>query len=50
MNMLKLGRTLLNYRIQGTSTAAIFVSNDHSVYAPIYLGWTLCLISFVWDQ
>ena len=21
-----------------------------SLYAPIYLGWASCLISFVWDQ
>ena len=27
--------------------AAIFLSNDHSLYAPIYLGWIACLISFV---
>ena len=42
--------TLLNYRVLGTSTATVFLSNDHSLYAPIYLGWTSCLISFAWDQ
>ena len=26
--------TNLNYRVLGTSTAAIFLSNDHSLYAP----------------
>ena len=35
--------------ILGTSTA-VFLSNDHSLYAPIYLGWTSYLISFAWDQ
>ena len=34
-NQLKLVRTLLNYRVLGTSTTAIFLSNDHSVYARI---------------
>ena len=48
--ILKLVYTLLNYRVLGTSTAAIFLSNDHSLYAPIYLGLTSCLISFEWDQ
>ena len=42
--------TLLNYRVLGTSTAAFFLSNDHSLYAPIYLGWMSCLISFVLHQ
>ena len=32
---LKQMRTNLNYRVPGTSTAAIFLSNDHSLYAPI---------------
>ena len=32
---LKLVRTNLNYRVLGTSTAAIFLSNVHSLYAPI---------------
>ena len=45
---LKLVYTLLNYREPGTNT--VFLSNDHSLYAPIYLGWTSYLISFVWDQ
>ena len=42
---LKLVRTLLNYRILGTSIAAIFFQ-----MIIIYLRWTSCLISFVWDQ
>ena len=51
--MLKLVRTLLNYRyrVLGTSAAAIFLSNDNSLSAPIkYLEWTSCLISFELDQ
>ena len=28
-----LKRTLLNYRVLGTNTTAIFLSNDHSLYA-----------------
>ena len=47
---LKLVRTLLNYRVLGCSTDAIFLSNDQSVYAPIFIGWTSGLVSFVWDQ
>ena len=47
---LKLVRTLLNYRVLGTSTTVIFLSNDHFLYAPIYLEWTSCLISFVWGH
>ena len=39
MNRLKLKCTYLNYRVQGTSTAAIFLSNDNSLYALINLGW-----------
>ena len=37
-----------NYRAQGTCTTAIFLSNDHSLYTSIYLGWTStnCFISF----
>ena len=35
---LKLVRTLLNNHVLGTSSAAIFLSNDHSLYEPIYLG------------
>ena len=31
---LKLVRTNLNYRVLGTSTTAIFLSNYHSLYAP----------------
>ena len=31
----KLVRTNLNYHVPGTSTAAIFLSNDHSLYASI---------------
>ena len=42
--------TNLNYRVLGTSTAAIFLSIDLSLYAPIYLGRMSCLISFVSDQ
>ena len=38
------------YRVLGTSTAAIFLSNDHSLYAPVYLGWSPCLFSFVFHQ
>ena len=53
-DILQLVHTLLNYATcssnVGTSTVAIFLSNDHSLYAPIYLGWTSCLISFVWHQ
>ena len=37
-------------RAQGISTVAIFLSNDHSLYAPIYLRWMSCLISFEWYQ
>ena len=48
--LLKLVRTNLYYCVLGTSTAAIFLSNDHSLYSPIYFGWTSCLISFVWDR
>ena len=33
--MFKLVRTLLKYCELGTSTTAIFLSNDHSLYAPI---------------
>ena len=47
---LTLARTLLNYHVLGTSTASVFLSNDHSLYAPIYLGWTSCLILFALDQ
>ena len=47
---LKLVRTLLNYRLLGTSTAATFRSNGHSLYAPINLGCRSCLIAFVWDK
>ena len=43
---IKLVRTLLNYRVLGTITATVFLSNDHSLYALKYLGWTSCLISF----
>ena len=32
---LKLVRTNLKYRVLGTSTNAIFYSNNHSLYAPI---------------
>ena len=32
---LELVRTNLNYHVLGTSTAAIFLSNDHFLYAPI---------------
>ena len=32
---LKLLRSNLNYRVVGTSNAAIFHSNDHSLYAHI---------------
>ena len=32
---LKLVHTNLNYRVVGTSTAAIFLSNNHSLYALI---------------
>ena len=47
---LKLVRALFNYYVLGTNTAAIFLSNDHSLYAPIYLGCMPCLISFEWHQ
>ena len=43
-------RTNLNYHAQETRTATVFLSNDHSLYAPMYLGWTSCLMSFVLDQ
>ena len=39
---------LLNYSVLGNAT--VFLSNDHSLYVPIYLGWTLCLITFAFDQ
>ena len=42
--------TLLNIRVLETSTAAIFLSNGHSLYAPLYLWWMSCLISFEWDR
>ena len=45
-----IAHTFLNYHVLGTCTAVIFLSNGHSVYAPIYLGGTSCLISFVWDK
>ena len=32
--MLKLVRTNLKYHVLGTSTVAIFLSNDHSLSAP----------------
>ena len=35
---LKLVRTYLTYHVLGTSTADIFISNDRSLYALIYLG------------
>ena len=47
---LKLVHILFKYCVLGTSTVAIFLSNDHSLYAPIYLKWTSYLISFAWDQ
>ena len=47
---LKLVHTNLNYCELGTSTATIFFSNDFTLYAPIYLGWTSCLISVVCDH
>ena len=50
VHWLKLVHILLNYRILGTSTAAICRSNDHSLNAPKYLGWMSCLISFVLHQ
>ena len=34
----RLVHTYLNYRVLRTSTAAIFLSNDHSLYAHIYIG------------
>ena len=33
---LKLVRTLSKYRVLGTSTTVILLSNDHSLCAPIY--------------
>ena len=50
MQWLKIVRTLLNHRVLGTSSATVFLSNDHSLYAPIYLGWTSCLILFACNQ
>ena len=35
VNYLKLVRTLLNYHVLGTSTTTVFLSNDHSLYAPM---------------
>ena len=54
-SILKLVCTLLNYRVLGTSTAAIFLSNDHSLYMHLYTSdevyrYMKCLISFVWHQ
>ena len=43
-------RINLNYCVLGTIATALLCSNDHSLYAPTYRGWTSCLISFVWDQ
>ena len=47
---LKLVCTNFNYRVLISCTAAIFLSNEYSLYAPIYLGWTSCMILFVWGQ
>ena len=38
MDWLKLGCTNINYRVLGTSTAAIFLYNDQSLYAPWIKG------------
>ena len=50
--LFKLVCTLLNTREVGIITATIFLSNVHSLYAPIYLGYNvrLDIISFVWHQ
>ena len=47
---LKLVCNLLNTHVLGTNTAAIFLSNDHSLYAPINRRRMSCMISFVWHQ
>ena len=35
MDILKLVRIYFKYVVLGTSTAVIFLSNNHSLYAPI---------------
>ena len=47
---LKLVCTYLSYRVLRASTAAIYLSNDHFVNAPTYLGWNGILHFIVWDQ
>ena len=42
---LKLIRTNLNYRVLETSAAAIFLSNDHSLYEPIAMLDFNCMCS-----
>ena len=43
---LKLTRTCINYRVLGTSTAAIFIlMTIFSMH-----GWLSYLISYIWDQ
>ena len=49
MRNLRLNLIYLSFFVQYYN-ATVFLSNDHSLYAPIYLGWTSCLNSFAEDQ
>ena len=47
---LKLVCTNLSYRVLGTSTATISLSNDHSLWAHITSDGCHAWLKFVWDQ